>query len=53
MLNLNYLELWFVVKFGIEDIVGDLKFFIGKWSTFYDFYLGLYIIFNGLLVLNN
>ena len=36
-LNSNHSESWLAVKPGTEDIVGDSKFFIGKWSTFYDF----------------
>ena len=41
------------MKPGTEDIVGDSKFFIGKWSTFYNFHLGSYTILNGSPVSNN
>src|SRR5437763_3133492 len=41
------------MKHGTEDIVGDSKFFMGKWSTFYDFHLGSYTILNGSPVSNN
>ena len=53
MLNSNHSESWLAVKPGTEDIVGDSKFFIGKWSTFYDFHLGSYTILNGSPVSNN
>src|SRR6478672_7898087 len=53
MLNSNHSESWLAVKPGTEDIVGDSKFFIGKWSTFYDFHLGSYTILNGAPVSNN
>ena len=39
-LNSNHSESWLGVKPGTEDIVGSSKFFIGKWSTFYDFRRG-------------
>jgi hypothetical protein len=52
-LNSNHSESWLAVKPGTEDIVGDSKFFIGKWSTFYDFHLGSYTILNGSPVANN
>jgi hypothetical protein len=39
-LNSNHSESWLAVKPGTEDIVGNSKFFIGKWSTFYDVHLG-------------
>src|SRR4051794_3681275 len=35
-LNSNHSESWVAVKPGTEDLVGTSKFFIGKWSTFYD-----------------
>jgi hypothetical protein len=53
MLNSNHSESWLAVKPGTEDVVGDSKFFIGKWSTFYDFHLGSYTILNGSPVSNN
>ena len=53
MLNSNHSESWLAVKPGTEDIVGDSKFFIGKWSTFYNFHLGSYTILNGSPVSNN
>jgi hypothetical protein len=53
MLNSNHSESWLAVKPGTEDIVGDSKFFIGKWSTFYDFHLGSYTILDGSPVSNN
>src|SRR5262249_4094387 len=46
-------ESWLAVKPGTEDLVGDSKFFIGKWSTFYDFHLGAYTILDGTPVSNN
>jgi hypothetical protein len=53
MLNSNHSESWLAVKPGTEDIVGSSKFFIGKWSTFYDFHLGSYTILGGSPVSNN
>src|SRR5215471_16616176 len=53
MLNSNHSESWLAVKPGTEDIVGDSKFFIGEWSTFYDFHLGSYTILSGSPVSNN
>jgi hypothetical protein len=52
-LNSNHSESWLAVKPGTEDIVGSSKFFIGKWSTFYDFHLGSYTILGGSPVSNN
>jgi hypothetical protein len=46
-LNSNYSESWLAVRPGTEDIVGVSKFFIGKWSTFYDFHLGSFTIPGG------
>jgi hypothetical protein len=43
-LNSNHSESWLAVKPNTEDIVGASKFFVGKWSTFYDFHLGSYTI---------
>jgi hypothetical protein len=53
MLNSNHSESWLAVKPGTEDVVGDSKFFIGKWSTFYDFHLGSFTILGGSPVANN
>jgi len=52
-LNSNHSESWLAVKPGTEDIVGNSKFFIGKWSTFYDFHLGSYTILGGSPAGNN
>jgi hypothetical protein len=52
-LNSNHSESWLAVKPGTEDVVGTSKFFIGKWSTFYDFQLGSYTILDGSPVANN
>jgi len=52
-LNSNHSESWLAVKPGTEDIVGVSKFFVGKWSTFYDFHLGSFTIHNGAAVATN
>src|SRR5256714_6617294 len=52
-LNSNHSESWLAVKPGTEDIVGSSKFFIGKWSTFYDFHLGTYTISNSTVLAEN
>ena len=52
-LNSNHSESWIAVKPGTEDLVGSSKFFISKWSTYYDFHLGSYTILNGTPVANN
>ena len=52
-LNSNHSESWLAVKPGTEDIVGTSKFFIGKWSTFYNFHLGSYTIQGGKTVATN
>ena len=52
-LNSNHSESWIAVKPGTEDLVGASKFFISKWSTYYDFHLGSYTILNGTPVANN
>ena len=52
-LNSNHSESWLAVKPGTEDIVGVSKFFVGKWSTFYDFHLGSFTIQNGSAVATN
>lgn len=51
-LNSNRSESSLAVKPGTEDLVGASKFFISKWSTFYDFHLGSYTILNGRPVAN-
>ena len=53
MLNSNHSESWIAVKPGTEDLVGSSKFFISKWSTFYDFHLGSHTILGGTPVANN
>jgi hypothetical protein len=52
-LNSNHSESWLAVKPGTEDLVGSSKFFIDKWSTFYDFHLGSFTIDNGSPVATN
>jgi hypothetical protein len=52
-LNSNHSESWLAVKPGTEDIIGNSKFFVGKWSTFYDFHLGTYTIIGGQAVATN
>jgi hypothetical protein len=52
-LNSNHSESWLAVKPGTEDIVGTSKFFIDKWSTFYDFHLGSFTISGGSPVATN
>jgi hypothetical protein len=43
-LNSNHSESWLAVKPGTESIVGASKFFVSKYSTFYNFYVGSYTI---------
>ncbi|HEV8656329.1 MAG TPA: sialidase family protein [Candidatus Limnocylindria bacterium] len=52
-LDSNRSESWIAVKPGTEDLIGTSKFFISKWSTFYDFHLGSYTILGGTPVANN
>src|SRR6266513_4668617 len=52
-LNSNHSESWLAVRPGTEDIVGVSKFFVGKWSTFYNFHLGSYTISAGRAVATN
>src|SRR2546427_1855857 len=52
-LNSNHSESWIAVKPGTEDLIGNSKFFVSKWSTFYDFHLGTYKIIGGAPVSNN
>ncbi len=52
-LNSNHSESWIAVKPGTEDLIGSSKFFISKWSTFYNFHLGSYTILGGTPVANN
>ena len=40
----NHSESWLAVQPGTESIVGASKFFVSKYSTFYNFYLGSYTI---------
>ena len=53
LLNSNHSESWLAVRPDTEDIVGLSKFFVGKWSTFYDFHLGSYTIVDGAPVATN
>jgi len=53
MLNSNRSESWIAVKPGTEDLVGTSKFFVDKWSTYYNFHLGSYTIPNGVVASNN
>jgi hypothetical protein len=53
MLNSNRSESWIAVKPGSETAVGASKFFVGKWSTYYDFHLGSYTIENGSVTAQN
>jgi hypothetical protein len=43
-LNSNHSESWLAVRPGTESIVGTSKFFVSKYSTFYNFYLGSFTI---------
>jgi hypothetical protein len=52
-LNSNHSESWLAVRPGTEDLVGASKFFVGKWSTFYDFHLGSYTMPGGTPAANN
>jgi hypothetical protein len=52
-LNSNRSESWIAVKPGTENLVGMSKFFVSKWSTFYDFHLGSYTILGGTPASNN
>ena len=52
-LNSNHSESWIAVKPGTEDLIGNSKFFVSKWSTFYDFHLGTYTILGGTPASNN
>ncbi len=51
--NANHSESWLAVQPGTENLVGASKFFFGKWSTFYNFYLGSYTIPGGTPTGNN
>lgn len=46
-LNANHSESWLAVKPGSETLVGSSKFFVDRYSTWYDFYLGAYAMPNG------
>ena len=52
-LDSNHSESWIAVKPGTEDLVGNSKFFFGKYSKFYDFYLGTYRILGSKPADNN
>jgi hypothetical protein len=47
-LNSNHSESWIAVKPGTEDLIGNSKFFVDKYSQFYNFYLGTIRIPNGI-----
>jgi hypothetical protein len=51
--NSNRSEGWIAVKPGTEDLVGTSKFFVDKWSTFYNFHLGSYTILAGGASISN
>jgi hypothetical protein len=51
--NSNRSESWIAVKPGTENLVGTSKFFVDKWSTFYNFHLGSYTIRNGGATISN
>jgi hypothetical protein len=46
-LNANHSESWLALKPGSETLVGSSKFFVDRYSTYYDFYLGTYSMPNG------
>ena len=46
-LNANHSESWLAAKPGSETLVGSSKFFVDRYSTWYDFYLGAYSMPNG------
>jgi hypothetical protein len=46
-LNANHSESWLAVRPGSETLVGSSKFFVDRYSTYYDFYLGAYSMPNG------
>jgi hypothetical protein len=46
-LNANHSESWLAAKPGSETLVGSSKFFVDRYSTYYDFYLGAYSMPNG------
>jgi hypothetical protein len=46
-LNSNHSESWLTVKPGTETLVGSSKFFVDRYSTWYDFVLGAYSMPNG------
>src|SRR5437763_1726416 len=47
-LNSNHSESWLAVRPGTETLVGSSKFFVDRYSTFYDFHLGAYSMPNGV-----
>ncbi len=48
-LNSNHSESWLAVQPGTENLVGASKFFVDRYSTFYNFYLGSYSLPGGQL----
>jgi hypothetical protein len=46
-LNSNHSESWLAVKPGTATLVGSSKFFVDRYSTWYDFVLGAYSMPNG------
>ncbi len=52
-LNSNRSESWIAARPGTEKLVGASKFFVGKWSTYYDFHLGSYTVENGAVTGQN
>jgi hypothetical protein len=51
--NSNRSETWIAVKPGTEDLIGTSKFFVDRWSTFYNFHLGSYTILGGGASISN
>src|SRR4029077_6592259 len=52
-LDSNHSESWIAVQPGTENLVGSSKFFFGKYSRFYDHYLGSSRILGGQPADNN
>ncbi len=52
-LDSNHSESWIAVQPGTEDLIGNSKYFFGKFSRFYDFSLGTMRIVNGTPAGNN
>ena len=51
--NSNRSESWLAVQPGTENVVGASKFFVDRYSTFYNFHLGSYTIAAGKLLATN